>query len=152
MSSRFEEVELTNMCMVKSHTNCYLVIDRRDSSWPGLVFPGGHIERNESITDSVIREVKEETGIIVNSPKLCGIKEFTNHEGRRYIVFLYKAENYEGTLLSSQEGIAKWLSIEEINKGQTVSGFYDMLQVFENDSISEVYYPPHRASNEMILM
>ncbi len=140
------------MCMVKSSADKYLVIDRRDSNWPGLVFPGGHIERNESITDSVIREVKEETGITVLSPQLCGIKEFTNSECRRYIVFLFKAEKYEGTLLSSQEGIAKWLSIEEINQEKTVGGFYDMLRVFDDDAISEVYYPPHPGNSEAQFM
>lgn len=31
--------------------------------WPDVTFSGGHVEYTESFTQSVIREVKEETGL-----------------------------------------------------------------------------------------
>lgn len=52
-----EKVILTNMCMVYDG-NKVLVQDRLDKNWKGLTFPGGHIEKHESFTDAVIREVK----------------------------------------------------------------------------------------------
>ena len=61
--SRTETVTLTNMCMVTDAHGNVLVQDRTDKNWPGLVFPGGHVEAGESFTESVIREVYEETGI-----------------------------------------------------------------------------------------
>ena len=35
-----------------------LVIDRQKKDWPGFTYPGSHVENDESIVDSVIREVK----------------------------------------------------------------------------------------------
>ncbi|MDD4369118.1 MAG: NUDIX domain-containing protein, partial [Oscillospiraceae bacterium] len=56
-------VELTNMCMV-SQGDKVLVQDRLDPHWRGITFPGGHVETGESLAEAVIREVKEETGLL----------------------------------------------------------------------------------------
>ena len=54
----FEKVEFTNMCMI-CDKNKVVVIDRKKKDWPGITFPGGHVELGESFTDAVIREVQE---------------------------------------------------------------------------------------------
>ncbi len=57
-----ELVELTNMCMIQDlSTNKVLVQVRNKNDWDGISFPGGHVEMGESIVQSVIREVQEET-------------------------------------------------------------------------------------------
>ena len=58
--ARTEKVIMTNMCMVFSE-NRILVQDKTDDDYSGITFPGGHVERGESFTDAVIREVWEVT-------------------------------------------------------------------------------------------
>lgn len=53
--AREEKCVLTNMCMVYDG-NRILVQDRMNLNWPGITFPGGHIEPKESFVESVIRE------------------------------------------------------------------------------------------------
>lgn len=87
--ARTEKVIMTNMCMVFSE-NRVLVQDKTDDDYFGITFPGEHVERGESFTDAVIREVSEETGLKISEPKLCGIKDWMKDEETRYIVLLYK--------------------------------------------------------------
>ena len=91
---RSEPVELMNMCVLRRGSKV-LVQDRTDSNWPGVAFPGGHVEKGESFTDAVIREVQEETGLTISSPRLCGIKDWCE-DGVRHVVLLYRAEQFTG--------------------------------------------------------
>ena len=99
---RTENVELTVLCLVHQNGK-YLVQDRAKGDWKGIALPGGHIERGGSIVDAVIREMKEETGLTVINPRLCGVKQFPITAGR-YLVFLFETDEFEGVLRSSDEG------------------------------------------------
>ena len=48
--NRRETVEFVNMCMIYDGEKV-LVQERVKSDWPGITFPGGHVERGESFTD-----------------------------------------------------------------------------------------------------
>lgn len=134
-----EQTILTNMCMVQNGTHV-LVQKRNDPSWPGYVFPGGHVECGESFTDAVIREVFEETGITIAHPKLCGLKQFWTAEGYRYIVFLYRTHCWSGELRSSEEGEALWMTLDELANAPKPRGFADMIPVFLSDATEELFY------------
>ena len=90
-----EIVEFTNLCMVIDGDRV-LVIDRKKEDWPGITFPGGHVEVGESFTEAVIREVKEETGLRIASPQICGMKDWVE-DGIRYVVLFYKTESLKET-------------------------------------------------------
>jgi 8-oxo-dGTP diphosphatase len=117
-----------------------LVQDRKDPDWPGICFPGGHVEPGESFVASVIREVREETGLTLRDPVLCGTKQFQTNKGERYVVLFYKAGTFSGQLQSSDEGEVFWLSRQELENVTLCPDFWDMLRVFEEDTLSEFYY------------
>ena len=141
--ARMEEVELTNMCMVCDGKGNVLVQNKKgDRTWHGWNFPGGHVEQGEFVTPSVGREIREETGLTIENPKLCGIKEFQKEQdGKRFIVFLYVASRFSGELRSSAEGDVFWYPLSELKRSKNLAdGFSEMLPVFTSDEISEVFY------------
>ena len=138
--AREEVCVLTNMCMVYDE-NRILVQDRRNPDWPGITFPGGHIEPQESFVESVIREVKEETGLDIANVQLCGVKQWSHRTGKyRYIVFFYKTNTYSGELKASEEGEVFWINKKELSNYTLADGFEKMFEVFDNDHLSENYH------------
>lgn len=142
-----EKVILTNMCMVYDGSKV-LVQNRLNKNWKGFTFPGGHVEKGESFTDAVIREVKEETGLTIFSPRLCGIKQWPASETERYIVLFYKTDQFEGNLKSSAEGDVFWMELEDFRKSELARDMDDMLTVFLNDDINEFYYYKDNVNDE----
>ena len=137
--ARREIVTLTNMCMIYDDHGNILVQDRLDPEWPGITFPGGHVEPGESFTKAVIREVWEETGLTIEHPRLCGLKQFPEEDGTRYIVMLYKANRFSGELRSSREGNVFWIKRGELENYPLPVSFDQMIRVFEDDSLGEQY-------------
>ncbi len=136
--NRTENVELTVLCLIHKE-NQYLLQDRVKNDWRGFTLPGGHIEKDESVVDAVIREMKEETGLTIINPRLCGVKQFPI-EGGRYIVFLFSADKFSGEVLSSDEGEMHWVSKEELSKVNLVDDFNQLLQVILDDNLNEFQY------------
>lgn len=135
--SRYEKIELTNMCMIYDNNGNVVVQDKINQSWGGITFPGGHIEKQESFVDSVIREVKEETGLIIKNPKLCGIKWWEVKRNKRYVVLLFKANEYSGTLKSSNEGKVFWTKLEALKTLNLAESFDKIIDVFCEDNVQE---------------
>lgn len=137
--SRTEIVTITNMCMICDGDKV-LVQNKVNCDWAEITFPGGHVEKGESFTDAVIREVLEETGLKISSPQLCGVKDWSNEDGSRYMVLLYRTNKFEGNLTSSEEGEVYWLSLEEMARLRLADGMDKMLTVFLNEDISELFF------------
>ena len=138
--SHSEQAIFTNICMVYDDCGNILVQHRRARDWPGICFPGGHVEPGESFVESVIQEVREETGLTIEKPILCGTKQFQTEKAERYVVFFYKTNHFSGELKSSAEGEVFWIPRKDLNRYTLCTDFEDMVKVFENDALSEFYY------------
>lgn len=135
---RTETVELTTLCLI-CRGDEILLQNRVKDDWRGYALPGGHVEPGESIVESVIREMKEETGLTIRKPKLCGIKQFPIEDGR-YLVFLFKADSFEGAIHSSQEGEMSWVRRQDISQISTVADLEKLIDVMEQGDLTEFQY------------
>ena len=138
--ARKEIVTFTNMCMITDGKGNVLVQNRIDPSWPGIAFPGGHVEIGESFVDAITREVLEETGLTVSNLTLCGIKNWAGEDGTRYFVTCYKTSTFSGEIKSSDEGEVFWTPLSGIRTLKLCENMENMLNLFLDDSISEHYF------------
>ena len=142
--SRTTPTILCNLCMVEDLENGKVVLQYRSperyKKWSGYAFPGGHIEEGESLAESVIREVYEETGLTIAAPKLVAVKDWEPDEGGRYIVFCYKATEFTGQLRSSEEGEVSWVEKDQLEKLDLSYDMLPLLEVMEDADLSEYYY------------
>ncbi|MBQ1821378.1 MAG: 8-oxo-dGTP diphosphatase [Clostridia bacterium] len=136
--SRTETVELTVLCLIEKDGSI-LLQNRVKEDWRGYALPGGHVEPGESFVDAVIREMQEETGLKIRDPRLVGVKQFPI-EGGRYVVFLFKTSEFEGTLASSEEGEMEWVAYDRLSQVNTVDDLPALLRVFNMPQLTEFQY------------
>lgn len=97
--------------------------DYHEGKWNGL---GGKFEQGESPEECAIREIKEESGLTVKSPRMHGFITFPNFDGvDDWYVFIFTADEYEGKMIESPEGILEWIPNEKVT----------MLNLWEGDKI-----------------
>lgn len=146
---RTEPVELTVLCMIYQRDRI-LLQNRVKADWRGYTLPGGHVEPGESIVDAVCREMKEETGLTVYHPRLCGVKQFPIDSGR-YLVFLFKTDEFEGELISSEDGRMEWMFRSDIPDLNTVDDFAELLSVMDSEDLSEFLYVLNGSDWQVVL-
>ena len=142
--SRETSTILTNLCLIEDTSTNKVVLQYRSperyKKWSGYAFPGGHIEEGESLVESVIREIYEETGLTIVDPKLVAVKDWPLDEGGRYIVFCYKATEFTGQLRSSEEGEVSWVEKDQLDQLDLSYDMLPLLEVMEDPDLSEFYY------------
>ena len=141
--SRTTPTILCNLCMVEDLENGKVVLQYRSpekTHWAGYAFPGGHIEEGESLVESVIREIYEETGLTIQNPQLVGIKNWPLDTGERYIVFCYKATEFTGNLQSSDEGQVSWVQKDQIPNLDLAYDMLPLMEMMEAPDKSEFFY------------
>ena len=136
--SKTENVELTVLCLIEDGDRL-LLQKRIKKDWHGYALPGGHVERGESFVDAVIREMKEETGLEITNPRLVGVKQFPIENGR-YVVLLFKATEWLGNVVSSEEGLMEWVEYCNLSSIETVEDLADLLKVMNTPELTEFQY------------
>lgn len=106
--------KLWTVCMIQNGDKI-LLLDRQHDHFKGFIPPGGKVDFPESIVDSAVREVKEETGLEVSNLVYKGLYEYVNPTTKdRYMIFNYLTTDFKGDLLEEfPEGEAVWVNIED---------------------------------------
>ena len=148
-------VTLCNMCMIEYASTGRVLVQHRLSKatnpWCGLTFPGGHVEAGESITASMVREIREETGLTVSNLRMCGVVEWETIGERadgspaeveansKYIVFMFRTSTYAGDLKSSAKGQMEWMTLDEMRKGGLAPHMEEYIRVMLDDDVPQAY-------------
>lgn len=166
-------MEITTLCYIEDDGK-YLMLHRtkkkNDINEGKWIAPGGHCENGESPDDCVRREVLEETGLTLKSVRFRGIVTFyskaaagdrdelyTKEEKSPFsndvtdYMCLFTSDDFEGTLISCNEGTLEWVSrerIPELNlwKGDLIfldlikdpeQPFFSLKLTYEGDKLTE---------------
>ncbi len=112
-------MRLTTLCYIEKDDS-YLMLHRTKKSgdiskdmWIGV---GGHFEDRESPAECLLREVKEETGLILTSYQLRGVVTFLSDEAEGEYMFLYTADAFKGELTECGEGDLQFVKKAELHK------------------------------------
>lgn len=124
----------TTLCYIEKK-ECYLMLhrikevnDENKDKWIGV---GGKLEEGESPEECVLREVKEETGLILKKYRYRGFITFVSRQWGTEYMHLFTATEYEGKIKECDEGILEWVpksKIEQLNLWEGDKIFFRLLE------------------------
>ncbi len=107
----------TSLCYIEKDGR-YLMLhrtkkagDENHDKWIGI---GGKFEAGESPENCMLREVREETGLSLDSWRFRGIVTFVSDEWGTEYMHLFTAHSFTGTLLDCDEGELEWVEKDRI--------------------------------------
>ena len=80
--------------------------DLNHDKWIGV---GGGFEKDESPEECLLREVREETGFLLDSWRFRGVVTFISDEWETEYMYLFTADRWHGTMIDCDEGVLEWV-------------------------------------------
>lgn len=113
------------------------VLFKRQQSVKKFDLPGGGIEIGETISEGLVREFKEETGLTVEIGKLLFVDEsFFTHNGEdaHGILIFYEVKKISGTLTTNEDDSAevKYLDIDSLNQNNVHRSCWNMIDIIKS--------------------
>lgn len=147
-------MKLTTLCYIEKDGAWLMLhrtkkkVDCNAGKWIGV---GGKVEEGESPDDCLVREVREETGLELESYRLRGVVTFVSDEWETEQMFLYTATPCEGEPITCDEGELAYIPISEVFdlnlwKGDRVflhllceeAPFFMMKLVYEGEELAQI--------------
>lgn len=75
---------------------------------------GGHIERDEDVYAAAVREVREETGLVVDDLRLAGLINIDGDQPAGIMLFVFTATSRSGDPIPSEEGSPEWINRDQL--------------------------------------
>ena len=111
-----------------------LIVRRAHPSANGLyTLPGGRVEWGEPLTDALIREVAEETGLSIAPVALAGYREVLDRDPqgrveRHFVILAFAARLTGGELRLNEElSEAHWLNPAALDGLETTEGLAEIV-------------------------
>lgn len=107
----------TTLCHIEKD-DCYLMLHRvkkendlNHDKWIGI---GGKFEQGESPEECNFRETLEETGLILNSARYCGIVTFVSDKWGTEYMHIFHSKNFSGDIKECDEGNLEWIKKSDL--------------------------------------
>ncbi|TNE68393.1 MAG: NUDIX domain-containing protein [Bacteroidetes bacterium] len=120
----------------------YLLLRRAKMPNAGKYVPvGGKLEHGERPVEAAIRETKEETGIEIPPPRLCGILSESSPVNYNWLCYIYLADIPYQTPPYCNEGQLEWISSTQLRTIPTpptdlaIYDFVDRGEMFVMDAV-----------------
>jgi len=110
-------MKLATLCYVRRDGHTLMIHrnkragDIHQGKWNGL---GGKLDPGESPEQCVIREVREESGLDIRNPRYHGLLVFADFKSEDWFVWVFSADNFDGTLTETHEGSLAWIPDDEL--------------------------------------
>lgn len=128
---------LSTLCYIEKDGK-YLMLHRtkkeNDINKDKWLAIGGKFEDKESPEECVLREVKEETGLILNSCKLRCIVTFVSNVYETEYMYVFTSDDFMGEIIECNEGDLEWIDKEEVLKLNAWEGDKIFTSKIQNDN------------------
>ncbi len=143
----------TTLCYIEQD-NKYLMLHRtkkkndlNEGKWIGV---GGKFEKDETPEECLLREVKEETGVMLTKYRFRGVITFISNKWETEYMYLFTASDFIGEITCCDEGDLEWIAKDKIlelniwegdkiflKKMMEDNNFFTLKVVYEEDKLVE---------------
>jgi ADP-ribose pyrophosphatase YjhB (NUDIX family) len=116
------------------HAGRVLIVRRGAPPLQGVhTLPGGGVELGETLEQAVVREVREETGLVIEPSALAGYRQVISRDAvgkiaRHFVILPFAARYLAGEIaLNAELAEAAWLWPTEISGLSTTEGLADIV-------------------------
>lgn len=142
---------LSTLCYIEKDGQ-YLMLHRtkkkndlNKDKWLGI---GGKFEEGESPEECIVRETREETGLILKDYKLHCIVTYVSTNWETEYMYVFTSKEFEGNLIECNEGDLQWVDKDKVaclntwegdkiflNKIQNGDGFFTVKFEYDGDKL-----------------